>query len=218
MTAPLTSWSYSRYAVHELCPLKFKLQFLDKISKPQTPAMARGDKIHKDIASYLLKGTAPPEVKFHGDLIQEIAQFSDKVVEQQWGFNRNWERTGWFGNDTWYRQICDVAICYEDMVVENVDWKTGKRYESNDDQMELSALGIMRHFKPAVHVTTRLVYLDTGEQEFAEYPRADMEKLLAKWERKVQPMFEDTTYLPRPNDKCRFCDYGRDKGGQCRYG
>ena len=53
MTSPVKAWSYSRYATYALCPLQFKLRYIDKIPEPQSPAMARGDRIHKEIARWL---------------------------------------------------------------------------------------------------------------------------------------------------------------------
>lgn len=218
----VTAWSYSRFAKYDLCPLQFKLAVLDKRKTTANAAMARGDKIHKSIASYVMGGIAiePEAVKhvFPRKLIEELRAFDDKVVEQQWGFTRAWNATGWFGGDTWFRSILDAAAMYEDLWADVIDWKTGKKYGSNADQMELNALSLFRHFKPAVGVTTRMVYLDSGDEDTAEFTKADEPKLIAKWEKKIEPMFTDTAFLPRPNEKCRFCDFSKSKGGPCRYG
>lgn len=221
MSKPLTAWSYSRYALYAQCPLKFKLEVIDGQKQPQSPAMARGNKIHVDLANYL-KGTgtlpavvtAPYQVKLYA----EMAAFPEKLVEHQQGFTRQWKPTGWFGSDTWYRQVYDVALLYEDMTAEAVDHKTGKKYGSNAEQMELQALSLMCQYKPVTHVTTRLVYVDSGEEEIAEFPATDREALKAKWEAKVAPLFADTVFAPRPNDKCKFCHFSKSNNGVCRFG
>jgi hypothetical protein len=219
---PLTAWSYSRYAVYELCPLKFKEQVLGGAKFEGNAATRRGDKLHKSVASYITGGIALEsdcvQFPYVQKLINELRTFDDKVVEQQWGFTRKWEPTGWFGDGTWFRNILDVAVLYEDMSADVIDWKSGKKYDSNADQMELNALSLFRHFKPATAVTTRMVYFDTGGEDTADFKKSDEPLLLDKWEKKVAPMFNDTVFNPRPNDKCRFCDFRKSNGGPCRYG
>lgn len=220
---PVKAWSYSRYAKHTLCPLQFKLSVIDKVQEPGSAAMERGDRVHKGIAAYIIgrAPAAPPEALQHAahvKLIEQVKAFTDKEVEQQWGYTRGWQATGWFGGDTWFRSVLDAGVMYEDMTFEDVDWKTGKRYGSNDDQMELQALSVMCRFKTVTHVTTRLAYLDTGDEEIAEFPATVKEKLIAKWERKVVPMFSDTVFAPRPNEKCRFCTFSRSNKGLCKFG
>lgn len=218
----VTAWSYSRYAAYTLCPLQFKLRFLDKLGEPSSPAMERGDRIHKGVAAYL-GGAAecPPEAKQHAfpaKLIEEMRAFDDKVVEQQWGFTSRWEPTGWFGKDTWFRNIVDAAALYDDMTIDVVDWKTGKKYDTNADQMELNAVAMFARFKPATQVTTRMVYLDGGNEDTADFKRSEFDGLKDKWRHKVAPMFADRTFAPRPNDKCHFCIFAKSKTGKCRFG
>lgn len=226
MTSKVTAWSYSRYSTYAECPLKFKGKFIDKLKEPESPAMARGDNVHKATAAYLVGGMPlPAEITttFQKKLLAEVKAHEDKVVEQQWAFDAKWAPTGWFrpgmnGGEPWFRSILDCGVLYEDMSLEALDWKTGKRYGSNDEQMETQAIAAYQHFKPATHVTTRLVYFDAKSEEIAEFPKSDLPKLLDKWAKKVAPMFTDTAFLPRPNDKCRFCLMAKGNGGTCRYG
>lgn len=223
---PIDAWSYSRYALYTLCPLKFKLQNIDKVKTPQSPAMQRGDTIHKGIAAYLKDSSAsvPAEALQHKvfeTMLLEMKSWPDKNVEQQWGYTFDMKPTGWFSkgtNHTWFRNILDVGLMYEDMTYEAVDWKTGKKYDSNEEQMETQALAIMCQFVPVTHVHTRMAYLDSGQEEQADYPATHKQKLIDKWKKKVAPMFSDTVFAPRPNDKCKFCDYARSKMGLCPFG
>lgn len=230
----VTAWSYSRFALYAQCPLAFKRTHLDTDPKTgrkykvgegsladckESPALAAGNKRHSDVAAYLSdKAPLPAAEKAHAAFLAEVKAVPEKLVEHQQGFDRQWRPCGWFGNSTWYRQIYDVAVLYDDLSAECVDWKTGKRYGSNDEQMELQALSLMCQFKPAVHVTTRLFYLDSGEQVFAEFDASERDTLKQKWEAKVQPMFSDTVFAPRPNDKCRFCHFSQSKTGLCKFG
>lgn len=219
----MTAWSYSRYAAYEQCPLQCKLRFLDKIGTVTSEAMERGAEVHRQLAAYIMGGpvelpTVHPKVRY---IYDEMRAFSDdhKIVEQQWGFTRNWTPTGWFAKDTYTRVVLDVAMLYEDMSGEAIDHKTGKRYDdSNDDQMELFAVGFMCKYPPATRVTTRLIYVDAGSESFMEFDRAQLPGLIDKWERKIYPMMTDTVFAPKPNHRCRFCPFRKDAGGQCRFG
>lgn len=222
------AWSWSRFETWELCPAQAKYKFIDKLKSPGSPAMERGNVIHKSTADYLQGKTdiIPPDVKlpFQRKLLEECRAFEDKVVEQQWAFNNRWEPTGWFdkagakNGAAWLRAIVDFGVVYDDMEVEVIDWKTGKAYGKNAEQVELFGLSVLCHFKPATRVRTRLVYFDAGTEQEDVVEARDKEKLIAKWNGKVAPMFAETQWLPRPNDRCRFCDFSKSKGGPCRFG
>jgi hypothetical protein len=221
-----TSWSFSRWECWDRCPLQAKFKFLENIPGAGSPALDRGNAVHNELAKYVDKKTeAMPEAvqdPFQIKLVEAIRDHEDKLVEQKWALSRQWRQAPYFKKtgkpEPWLRLILDVGLLYEDLTGEAVDWKTGKQYEVNEDQMELFGLGFLCYFPPAVSVTTRLVYLDAGTEVLSEYHAKDKEKLVAKWEAKTAPMFADTEFLPRPNDKCRFCDYNKSKGGQCRFG
>lgn len=233
MTKPLTSWSYSRWDQHNTCPLRFKLAVLDGNKEPENDGMRRGKHIH-DVAAQFLTApewdgvSVPAEFGKAAPLAKQIkAEFSNIVVEQQWGFNRQWSPTGWFAKagdphgETWLRGIVDVGVLYADDTVEVIDWKSGKPRGTHDDQMELFAVTVLAKFPFVQSVDTRLAYTDFKHEDFGgPYPRADLDKLIAKWEAKVRPMFEDTVYLPRPNEGCKFCPFRRSATGgkDCRYG
>lgn len=225
----ITAWSYSRYACYALCPLQFAGKHIHKWPTAGSPAMARGDTIHKGVAAFLknVVGGLPAEVMVNPvitDLIQQVHAQPNKEVEQQWGYGSNWQPMGWFdrgGDKVWFRSVLDVGVMYDDMTFEAVDWKTGKRYGSNEEQMETQAIAVFKRFKPVKHVTTRLAYIDEAGNnpfEFYEFPATKLQSLMDKWKKKVQPMFDATVFPPRPNEKCRFCDFSRSKGGQCSFG
>lgn len=229
MNNPITAWSYSRYNTYALCPLQFKLKFIDKVPEPGSPAMQRGDMIHKGIAAYVQgsSSTLPRDALQNPvivDLIQEVKAMPNKEVEQQWGYGAHWQPTGWFdrgGEKVWFRSVLDAGVIYDDMTFEAVDWKTGKRYGSNEDQMETQAIAVFQRFKSVKHVTARLAYIDekgANPFEFHEFPATKLQSLKDKWEKKTKPMFEDEVFAPRPNEKCRFCSFSKSKSGHCAFG
>lgn len=227
MSNGVTAWSWSRYADHTRCPLYFAEKYVRKsIPQDSSPAMERGSLMHKGTADFLMgKAEGVPKDMLKNprveQLLMELTQIKDKQVELQWGYTAGWKPTGWFGKDTWARVILDVNVVYPDLTADCIDWKTGKRYGHNDEQMELFALAVMCQFAPIKHVTTRLVYVDepgNNIEEFAEYPATHKQSLIAKWDKKVRPMFEDQVFAPRPNEKCKFCPLARSKGGKCAFG
>jgi hypothetical protein len=222
MPNAVTAWSYSRLAQWETCPAQFKYKHLDKLKEEQSAAMARGDKIHKAAAVYVTSPatTRPTELSKFSQLIDELRDMPAdiRVVEQQWGFNKNWRPTGWFGKDTWLRVILDAGVVYPDGTADVVDFKTGKKYGTNADQMELFALATFCRYPHLNHVTTRLWYLDSGDEEVAEFEQSDRTEMQQKWEARVTPLFADTVFAPRPNEKCLWCAFARSKNGPCRFG
>lgn len=225
------AWSYSRLAAYEQCPLQAKLKFLDQIKEEDSPAMQRGSEIHKALAEYITqKAEGLPRECFQHPVVEgfigELAAFPDKIVETQWGYDAGWQPVGWFdgpAGKTWFRSILDAGVLYEDSTAEAIDWKTGKRYGSNMDQMKSQAVAMFARFKQLVKVTVRLVYVDEKDHKASPYEIADIAKheipsIKADFEKRVGRMFNDKIFAPKPNDKCRFCAFSKNKGGQCAFG
>lgn len=219
----VTSWSFSSWDMWRECPYRYKLIKIDKLPVETSPQMLRGREVHDSIAKYLTGQGPAPAIASRTTLqtIEELRNFDDKIVEQQWGFDRRWEPTGWFAKGrraTWLRTVIDAGVLYEDTSAEVVDWKTGKNRGGYDDQLELFAIAAMRHLPSIQHVTTRLAFVDHEETVFGEYPRAELPKLIEKWEGQVAPMLADTEFNPRPSGRCRFCEFSKSNGGPCKYG
>jgi putative RecB family exonuclease len=218
----ITAWSYSRYADYKQCPLRFKLKFIDKLKETPSPHMERGSTIHKLGESYLAAPkkprAVPPEYKHFKEEMEQLRGL-EPMVEQQWGFTRDWKPTGWFGGDTWLRIVCDVVVKYDDNTVDLIDFKTGRKYDTNEEQVELFSAAPFIKWPEVEEVQTRLWYLDqpTDNEVLRTYTRKDYEGIRKSWEKKVVPMFKDKRFAPTPNSKCRFCDWAKNKGGPCPY-
>lgn len=218
------AWSFSAYDLYYQCPLKYKLEKIDKLKRRDSPALKRGREVHDIIAKYLSKET--DELPMSAVLAKnaratyaEFRTFDDVIIEKKWAFNSSWKSTAYFGQDTWLRSVIDAGVLYEDMSAEVIDHKTGQKRSGYMDQLELFATTVFCQMPAVTHVTTRLQFVDFEEDpEIEEFPARVKDSLIAKWNKKVEPMFNDTTFNPRPSDKCVFCDFSRSKGGQCRYG
>lgn len=209
------TWSFSRWQTWDKCPFAYKAKFILKLPDPPSPAMERGNKVHKAIDAYLTgRGPLPPEVKspFHRQLYDEMRQHERKMVEQKWGFTKSWRSTGFFDNKSvWLRAICDVVLLYDDDSVEVVDHKTGKKYGHNDDQVELFALTTFMQFGQQAKngVRTRLIYLDSDQEDVSMFDHAAVEGLRAKWNNRADDMLSDRRFISRAGCRCRWCEMKR---------
>lgn len=219
----VTAWSYSRWSDYDKCPLFFKLKHLDKLPTQGSPAMDRGNVIHKlseDFALGKIK-KLPTELKNYAEKFAHLKALKP-MVEQQWGFKSDWTHTGrqgWFGDDVWFRAKADAFAVYEDNTGDLIDHKTGKKYETNKDQVELFALAGFMRLPQLTHITARLWYLDLPEKEevVLEFPRSEVPRIQKEWNGRVRPMFNDRKFPPKPNDKCHWCDFSVRKGGPCKF-
>ena len=151
----------------------------------------------------------------------------DPRVELQLGFTDKWtpatrsgrDPTGWFAHDTWLRIVCDVDVRYEDHTADIIDFKTGRKYDTNEEQVELFSCAPFMEDPAITKVTTRLWYLDqpVDNEVIREYTRKDFEAIKKDWTKRVKPMFADRRFAPKPNPKCRFCHFRKENGGPCKF-
>lgn len=222
MSNGVDAWSYSRYADYKQCPLRFKLKHIDKKKEPGSAAMQRGSGIHTEGELYLKAAKQPKKVPdSYRHFKDEMTQLHglNPMVEQQWGFTKSWTPTGWFGADTWLRIVCDVVVKYDDNTVDLIDFKTGRKYDTNEDQVELFSCAPFLKWPEVDEVQTRLWYLDQEDDNevLRTYTRVEFEGIRKKWEKNIVPMFKDKRFAPTPNEKCRWCSFSKDKGGPCPY-
>ena len=238
----IKSWSFSRYNTYQLCPLKARLAFIDKIPEPGNEAMARGAEVHV-LAEQFIKGELedlPPVLnKFRKEFRRLRRKYKKSrslvTVEDTWAFTKDWDQTTW--NDwvgCWLRVKLDCAEEVDGDVLVIYDWKTGKfRPDKNEEyveQLELYALSAFFMYDHIKAVQPRLVYLDEGvvfpEKGTADaykltFSRDDIESLRKKWEKRTKPMLSDQVFSPRPNNLCRWCHYRKSNalngGGQCQF-
>lgn len=238
----ITSWSFSRYSTYKQCPLKAKLQFIDKIKEPPNPAMARGAELHEKAEAYI-KGSITrlsPELKLFKEEFAALRKqykkkISGMVVEDNWAFTNNWTETQW--NDwvgCWVRIKLDCAHHEDEETLIITDWKSGKyRPEMNEEyveQLELYALAALLLYEHIKFVRPRLAYIDLGliypepdskAEELLTFTRKDIPRLKKLWAKRVKPMMNDKTFAPRPNNFCKWCFFRQankaNGGGQCKY-
>jgi hypothetical protein len=220
----ITAWSYSRYNDHsgrDGCPARTKYKHIDKVPEtgPKSPALVRGEVIHK-LAEDFLRGKIkklPKELSLFPKEFAELRKMK-AVPEGKWGMTVVWEPVDFFDwANAWVRVVLDAHYKPEPAVAKVIDFKTGKIYGDNQDQLELYALAGFAHYPDVDSISTELWYLDQGEIKDRQYNRKDVAKLQRKWRKNVIPILTDRKFLPRPGDYCGRCPYSQRKNGPCKY-
>jgi RecB family exonuclease len=108
-----------------------------------------------------------------------------------------------------------------------IDHKTGSMRDERKaeymEQLELYGLAGLIKFPDIDIVSPRLWYLDHGivypdpVEEELEFTQKDKPRLIKMWDKRTKPMLNDTTYTPKPNHGCQWCDFSSAKGGACKY-
>jgi hypothetical protein len=225
-----TSWSYGRWRDWYKCPLFAKLKHLDKLPEPGSPAMERGSRIDDGITNYLRKtkgAKLPSEVVAKlRPMYESLRKERNLFVNEMWGFDRQWQPVAWNDWDRcWLRVKVDMGhLDLEENVLYLFDNKTG-RYKPEEtvtygEQNEIYTAGGAAQFSEVDYVVPRFVYTDHGilhppESEMIDQRQAGA--LQKKWTKKVQPMFADKRFNPKPGRACQWCPYSKAKNGPCKY-
>jgi hypothetical protein len=228
----IEAWSYSRYSDYAKCPALAKFKHVEKRKEPENQYSERGNQVHtmsQQFTEGILK-KLPKELQGHRqgfDMLRKV----QALCEQEWAFNKEWQKTGWFDRDAWLRIKMDAHYLQsetrmvkrtkvnEDVVVV-IDVKSGRIYEDHEKQRSLYALGALLVYPTATKVITKHWYLDqpAGQNEaITEFNGDQLPVLQREWMARVKPMLNDTWFAPRPGNYCRFCFFRKSNGGPCQY-
>lgn len=238
------SWSFSRFSDYRQCPQRAAWRHLDKLPEPKSDAMERGAKVHDDAKLYIHGKTKklPPEFGSFRELINMYRKLWSQrmalgakgmapVVENDWGFDKDWQQCSTTDWDRCVLRIKVDAGHWEDAETFIVtDWKTGRVYFGSRaeyvEQLELYALAVLLVYPHCKVVKPRLVYVDAdeifpepGSKDEAEmtYTRSDLPMLKKRWTQRTKAMLSDTKFAARANEKCKWCHYSAAKNGPCKF-
>ena len=227
----ITTWSYSRLKAYESCPLKAYLLYVEKRPDDHMnkDALNRGIEVHTACELF---------VKGEGDFTKDMAKFRDYfadlkvqyeggavVLEEDWGFTRDWEITGWWDDDVWCRMKLDNFIKYDEDCTAGAatDYKTGKIFGnevSHGQQGQLYALGSFLRYASLQTCDVVFQYLDHGKTTKKTYTREQAMVFLPMWNKRASKMTDATDYPPKPNKMtCMWCPFGPQNGdSSCEWG
>lgn len=216
-----TAWSWSRYSDHKRCPAFAKYRHLDKLPEPKAPALERGGIIDGYAQAFLEGRTrklAAELASFRAGFTALKAAGADAQLKL--AVDRSWQLVDFKDwNRAWGRMVLDASF-YEPKPrrVHVIDFKTGRIYPENEEQLELYSLPMFVKYPDAKDVKVRLWYTDHGEEKGVRvYPRSAFARLKKGWERRLVPMLTDKKFPPRPGDHCNRCHYRKSNGGPCQY-
>jgi RecB family exonuclease len=240
----ISAWSYSRYSTYLQCPAKAKYSYIDKIKEPDSAAGMKGTRVHA-LAALIATGRLPTPDKDNRaffdelkavlkskNLPDELSTFKEEfkalkkervITEADWAFDKNWEPTGWFASNAWLRVKVDAHFLtttkknggLRETAVEIIDHKTGKKYEEHGQQRSLYALAAFLYYPDVTTVTAAHWYLDAGTEDKDTWNRSQLGALQEEWVKRTTAMLSDTTFAPRPSDKCRWCHFRKANDGPC---
>lgn len=215
----ITSWSPSRYDMWTTCARKAKYKFVMKLEEPSNNAAARGTAIH-ELGERYLKGDIRNVPKEYSTFAEDLRNMrkAKASAEQDYVFDRRWVRVEW--NDwknAWLRTKVDALVLDGTRAIVT-DFKTGRIRYTYGDQLEIYGIAVLSAHEEITDVKAQIMYLDAGAQPVvANYKRKHLHDLQQKWERRVAPMFEDTTFKATPGKHCKWCHYRKSNGGPCEH-
>ena len=222
-----THWTISALKDYETCPLKYQYSYLfdaddwrrlgyKVVPDKGSPAMQRGTDIHESIEHYL-DGTSPalhPEIGPAWAIQIHNLKDIGAVPEQQWELEEGWHP--FEGGPVWLRLKMDAHYHLDSTSLALIDFKTGKPYPANMEQVEVYALAAFAMFDNVQEVHGALWYLDGDEPDEKTFKRSQASKLARKWEQRANALLKAKDYPPRRNRFCNWCAYNKAKGGPCQ--
>lgn len=231
----ISSWSFSRLKDFEKCPYMAWLKYSERRSQDHmdTKAADRGTMIH-DACEKFVDGT--------GDFIAEMKHFKgyfedlkvqyeagNVILEENWGFTKDWETCAWMDEGIWCRMKLDNFIFKtkdeKGQVIAGAptDYKSGKKYGnevSHGQQGQLYALGSFMRYPTLEVADVELIYLDQNKTTKRTYTREKAMKFLPSWNTRALRMTEAEDFPPKPNKmSCMWCPFGPQNGNSsCEWG
>lgn len=232
----ITSGSFSRLKDYEKCPWMLWLKAGEKadMSHVDTTAMDRGTMIHGEAENFTIgKGDFTKNLAKFADYFKQLRteyEAGDVLVEEDWGFDEDWQQTGWWDKNVRYRMKLDnFRITARDDDNEPIagiptDYKTGKKFGNeitHNQQGQLYSIGAFMRLPKLEVVDVEFLYLDHGlKSKPKRYTREQAMKFLPSWQSRFQKLFDDREFRPKPNKiNCKWCPFGPQTGnGTCGWG
>jgi hypothetical protein len=199
-------YSYSSISTYLTCPALFKAQYIDRTVKTvETPAMARGKRIHEALETSLRdrRPTPPPDARVKLPLWQYLIT-NNAIPELRLAVNQDYKPCDFFNHEARLRGVIDVFDSKGVMI----DWKTGNpRYVDDLQAVVYSAMAYAIYgLRRSIFVYVFTTYNSTRFVTFGPDERFDGPKSLDYVASIIDTIEADKTFEPSKCWKCgRFC-------------
>lgn len=216
-------FSPSNMMNYRLCPRRFEGQSITKeIKWKASMAKSRGSLVHKALEEAMSDGydsvTKWPDDLCQGYVQEQILWGRELVetmehrlyIEKELTVSRQWAKTGWWDDDAYLRAKADMILVpplkYPDMPVHVVDFKTGKKWDTDDFQLRVEALLCHILFDRPV-VSYAYWYVDAGETVDMTIDFRNGIQLVQDVVELISEMDKAIANKDFPSKKNRFCKY-----------
>lgn len=234
----IQSGSYTRLDKYENCPLRAKLEYVDRIPEPDRGDPPRGLKewpndrgirVHDECDQFVRGNipTLPSEVQDWEQEFKSLQALFKKgkvLPEEMWTYDKNWNVCPVRSKKVYFRIKADAVVFFSDQDVLLIDYKTGKR-KGNEvkhaQQLQVYVIGAFLRYPALESVTTELWYLDLPEEDLHSqtFRRSQGMVLHRSLTARMERMTTAKTFPPNPNRfTCKWCPYGPAGTGHCTVG
>jgi hypothetical protein len=213
--------SWSSLGQYRNCPWQFYLTRVAKtVTERQSPQMAEGNERHRVLEVGVRDGLPPPP-KYAKDqpvINMMRAASGTKLIEWQFGLNRNWQITKFFGDDVWIRGKIDIGILGNETAA-IFDYKTGKR-KPDTEQLQMFALPVYAAYPYLKRVDTAYLWLEEpvnkiDKETFVPEQLPEIREKFAYWIAQVDDSVKRGVWPKQTSGLCReYCPVGR---ANCEY-
>lgn len=221
---PVPTWSFSVLQDFETCAYRTYLARVEKREQEESRALERGKAIH-DYCEKFIRGEDPKpprerklKLNFHRHKLEALrdlySEYGEErvLIEQEWGFDVDWNPTGYHAKDIWARMKCDVVVLESETSIRIIDWKTGGK-SGNEPKHGAQGIcygvGAIARFPKVEHVTTEFVYLDHKLPDLVKhFSRGDLMILKPRLHQRALDLTHNHEFFPRPTQwNCRLCGF-----------
>lgn len=220
---PIKRTSFSALEKYEKCPFMARLKYVDRIPEPNVPrpAMDRGNAVHKDAEDFVMqesdtnmKPLAKELRNFTAEMwkLREWWPLGAVLIEDEWGFKRDWTPCEWNDPEVWLRVKLDVLVFMEGDHYVIIDHKTGKVYQiKHNDQGMVYAIATWLKYPGVRKVSVEFWYHDQDDMSCVSYTPQQIIDRWAAIEKRFDAMTTATKFPARPSiDNCRYCPYRKE--------
>lgn len=205
-------WSFSALQTFENCPRKYYETRIAKSCSDIGAHNTGGDDDHQAIERFFKHGLKLPQrLQPLEPLFQKIiAAPGEQYIEYQMCLTEALVPTRFKDFDQgWVRGAADY-IKINGPLASYFDWKSGKPRDEIEDQIDLTALMLFRHFPAVQKVNGALYYYNHNKIKPHVVTRADESRLWNSFYSRVNVMLNakrESRYPATPNPLCGWCAY-----------